>query len=110
MDTTRLRLIPGSHGCKGYVYRLTINQFITKDNRVIHKETMTPLKRESCDGCKQCGGLHYELRERIENNENILIESPEHKAKYYFAIDYESRNWETGIIDDYDLVFRRVQE
>ena len=60
--------------CKGLVYRLSINQFINKRGQIIYKETMTPLKRESCPGCKYCGWLKDTLLEFIAMGDDILIE------------------------------------
>ena len=94
--------------CKGLVYRLSINRFINKRRQIIYKEIMTPLKRESCPGCKYCGWLKDTLLEFIAMGDDILIEELEHNAKYYLTTTNESRDFETGIIDDYDLIFKKL--
>ena len=94
--------------CKGLVYRLSINQFINKRGQIIYKETMTPLKRESCPGCEQCGWLKDALKEQIAIEDAVSFDDMEHNAKYYLTTTNESRDWETGIIDDYDLIFKRL--
>ena len=103
-----MKLISDKKICKGLVYRLSINQFINKRGQIIYKETMTPLKRESCPGCEQCYVLRDDLAEWFElMDNNFLIDELMHGAKYKLSMENIVRE-DDGIIDDYDLIFKRL--
>jgi len=93
-----------SNECKGLIFRLHINFFKNSKGHIVYKETMVPLKRRSCPGCQYCGFL---LDDLSEHDHMPIVEDPEHGALYMLGVTNESRDFETGIIDDWDLIFRR---
>lgn len=43
--------------CKGYFYTYRENVYMGKRGEIVSKTSFTPLKRASCPGCEQCGGI-----------------------------------------------------
>ena len=71
---------------------------------------MTLLKRKSCKGCESCGWMQESLGECIWADALPIIDDPEPDALYMLIITNESRDYETGHIDDYDHEFRKIKE
>lgn len=71
---------------------------------------MSPLKRDSCEGCKYCGGLENDLQDMVCNDIDIEIDKIVPNAKYYLCVNNISRDWETGVVDDWDLIFKLIEE
>jgi hypothetical protein len=93
---------PKKNPCKGYIYKAS----------VIHSNTSKGLgfsvklvksKQLSCPGCSSCGWLDDSLSE-VNNEWPILgIEEAENGKLYTIDSCNESRDWESGIIDSFDL-------
>ena len=90
--------------CKGIIYRGRVNAYINDKGKYVYQESMTPLKRLSCNGCDKCGWIHEAISEGIGNERLPIIDNIQDNALYEVAVENESRDWETGYIDDYDLV------
>jgi hypothetical protein len=94
--------------CKGLIYRAHVNGFINKYGNYVYKETMILLKRKSCPGCLQCDWLKEELQEGLLNEvlpicDNII-------DNQLYKLQVARRDWETGIVDEYDLEFVKYDE
>ena len=72
---------------------------------------MTPMKRMSCKGCEQCGYLIGDLRDQMwENGLSPIVDTLEDKALYKLVVDNVSYDRESGIVDDWDIVFEKVKD
>jgi hypothetical protein len=94
--------------CKGKIYRGRVNAFLNAKKEYVYQERMVPLIRQSCPGCEACGWLEDELKESIGNNALPIMSDIEHEATYRLEIVNQSRDHETGMIDDYDMEFIKV--
>lgn len=91
--------------CKGLIFRGKINRYINSKGEYVETNKMSPLKRKSCIGCKKCGWLIEELLEFVSNEYDPLPKEIEHNKLYKLVITNISKDWETGHVDDYDIVF-----
>ena len=85
--------------CKGVVYKA--NRGFTKTARGFGLFVrLNKLKRLSCPGCIECRGIEEYLHEQ----KNIInIENAEHNKLYTLIMTNKYINWETNLVDDYDL-------
>lgn len=95
--------------CKGKVYRCRVNAFVNSKGEYVYQEKMIPLKRKSCPGCDKCGYLEDQLPEFVSMGSAAEIQGIEDGAIYRLEVVNESRDWETGIIDDWDLAFIKCE-
>ena len=86
--------------CKGLIFRGHRTMFV-KDGRIELKQGVRLLKRKSCKGCDKCEWWWDSLNEDVEN-EHIIFPEIEHGALYSIRVVNESRDFETGYVDDYD--------
>lgn len=86
--------------CKGLFFRGVVNKHWFGDKYRITKE-LRLLKRKSCRSCEYCGYLTDEL------NQDVIVIEPEveHGALYELKVTNVSRDWESGIVDDWSLEF-----
>ena len=94
--------------CEGMVFRCKVRRFLTKTKEYTEQVWMTPLKRKSCPGCAKCGYFADYLDEFCDplyDNNPILPTDPQDKGLYTLAIVNESKDWESGLVDDFDLEF-----
>ena len=91
--------------CNGMVFRGRLNAFVNSKWEYVYQERMLPLKRKSCPGCEQCGYLDEYLHEFTSMGTLPIIENIEHGAIYSLQVVNQSREWETGIVDDWDIEF-----
>ena len=91
--------------CKGKVYRYRQEHYLGKKGEIIFKEIMTPMKKLSCPGCESCGWWEDELSNELPP----MPSKAEPGLLYYLAIENERRDWETGNIEGYDVVFREAK-
>lgn len=90
--------------CRGKIYRYKSSSFLNKKGDYVHSERMIPMKRKSCSGCVKCGWVDEFLSEDISSGKYPLIEDIKEGALYYLDTTNESRDFESGEIDDFDLV------
>ncbi len=95
--------------CKGLVYRGYVNEFYF-DGRYELKQGLRKLKKKSCPGCYHCGYLEDEMNEFISMDTRIIIPEIEHGELYTLTISNVSRDWESGIADDWDMEFIKIKE
>lgn len=101
------------HECRGLVYRCRINRFRTSQDGYVEAVRMYLLKKESCDGlCNDghCRRLLEDMNEQIYNESGPVINNPKHNGKYSLQITNIGRDWETGIIDEWDLEFVLIKD
>ena len=95
--------------CKGLIFRGKRNAFINGRGEYVYQERMYPLKKKSCTGCNKCGWYNEMLEEDIGNGILPIISHVEHNALYKLEVVNINKDWETSIVDDYDLEFIRIK-
>ena len=97
--------------CKGKIYKAKINNFINAKGEYINQIRMVPLKRKSCPGCQYCSNLIDNLLEISDMYETSdILSNIEHGRLYSLTIVNQTRDFETGIIDDWDVEFVEINE
>lgn len=98
--------------CTGLFYRCKVNSFINSKGAYVYQERMVPLKRMSCPGCVHCGDLLDELNEVAFDKymNGPVIEKIKDSGLYKLQITNISTDWESGIVDDWDIEFVLVEE
>lgn len=96
--------------CKGKVYKCKENMFINKKGEIIFKQTFVPMKKLSCDGCESCGWIDDTLRESVEEDYFVLSEDEvyENNELYYICATNIERDWESGLVDAWDLTLKKM--
>ena len=96
--------------CGGLFYRADVSQYST-DKGFSLKINLNKLKRKSCEGCGECGFIEDDLQERLCNEVlPINMETVEHGKIYRLITTNWSIDWETGIVDDWDLELIEVED
>ncbi|MCD6199292.1 MAG: hypothetical protein J7K15_12135 [Deltaproteobacteria bacterium] len=90
------------NSCKGQVYRASVNHYAT-DKEIVFTVRLRKLKKLSCDGCEFCGWLNEALGEVDADWSIGGICNVEHGKIYTLKVCNERKDWETGIVDDWDL-------
>lgn len=81
------------------VVRLTTSVF-KQGNRYVYQKSITPLKRKSTLGIDDVSGdIEYDLPELLNGSEQ-----PD--GLYELTATNFSRDYETGVIDDWDLILK----
>ena len=96
--------------CKGRIYRARVSAFIDNRGDYVYRERMVLLKRKSCIGCEECGCLDDMLSEFLSNETPPIIMHIEDGALYSLRVVNESRDWESGMIDDWDMEFVKIKK
>lgn len=101
--------------CKGLIFRLTRSGWAHEGDSVGFKYQFKLLKRKSCKGCDQCLFLWDDLHERICDwgndgyGSNIEL-GEENQALYQLKVTNTSTDWESGMVDDWDIGFVKYNE
>lgn len=97
-------------GCKGVIYRASVSNYY-KDGNIGFNTKLRKLKRKSCKGCGNCGWLEDDLQEFLYNEGGLIgVDKLEQGKLYTVIVVNESRDYESGHVDDYDLEFKEVKE
>lgn len=93
--------------CKGRVYRCRINNYVGNNGEIVAKTSFIPLLRKSCrsEECQFCG-----WQEEDVYNLFPLCKNPKHGAMYRLDTTNVTTDWETGIVDGWDLELVEVKE
>ena len=92
--------------CKGLFFRGIVNQYFRPPLGLVQKREVRLLKKISCSGCVLCGWWYDEFAE--SDTERFDLSHIENGKTYTVGTKNESRDWETGCIDMYDVVFNEV--
>ena len=94
--------------CKGLVFRAYVTDYVNRYGEFIHTERLRLMKRQSCR-CQSCQIQFDCYLESINIGLMPIIDDPLiDKGLYGLKIVNESRDWETGVIDDYDYKFIHI--
>lgn len=90
------------NNCKGLVFRGEHSNYVT--SRGIASTTkLNLLKTKSCGGCETCGWLCDSFKDMHLDGGIIDFETVEHGKLYTIEICNMSKDYESGIVEDYDL-------
>lgn len=89
--------------CKGVIYKADV-QHCKTERGILYSIRLNKLKRMSCPGCNQCVYIEDDINEIGPGRSQIKnIEMVEHGKLYTIEVCDISRDYETGIIDDWNL-------
>jgi hypothetical protein len=100
--------------CVGRVFKCVENIFVNKRGHLVYKKVLIPLIRKSCPGCEECGWQWGFVFEDFIYSDGAFFEcgidlsNCEHGHYYKPKIINETKDWETGIVDDWDIGFEEV--
>lgn len=114
MNSPNLRmksLTPEQKECQGKVYRAKRSVFLDKNGALVSLIRMTPAKRKSCPGCKNCGWIEDYLKETVNEGEEYTpaISDVETGAYYNLYFQPDPQDWE-GHVDGGEFYFSEVKE
>ncbi len=96
--------------CKGVIYKADIQHCKTKRG-VLFSVRLNKMKRMSCQGCDDCDWLDDELNELDHEWYRIVgIEKVENGELYQLQVGNIGTDWETGIVDEWELCLSKVKE
>lgn len=94
--------------CKGLVFRGYRSQFAYKGH-IGERQGLKLLKRKSCHGCPKCGPILDSAAE-LTADLSILFDEIQDGALYTLTYTNVSRDWESGVVDDYDIAAELLPE
>lgn len=99
---------PVKNTCKGLTFRGYNNKF-QSGKHIGNHQGIKLLKRKSCPGCQHCEFYFYNMQEMIDTD-TIIWPEIEHGKLYSIRVVNISKDWETGIVDDYDYEIFKLEE
>lgn len=100
--------ITSKEQCKGLVFRGYKSMFWTGE-KLEERKGLRFLKRKSCKGCQFCSYILDNMNENI-SGEMINLDNIEDRKLYTIYYGNFSRNWESGIVDDWDVIIEEIKE
>jgi len=105
---------PEPETCKGLIFRADVSSWVGSDSDVNFRERFRFVKRLSCPGCVRCDWLLEDLNNRIGDKwlKDTVVRPIEvtHGELFTLRATNMSRDWETGVIDEWDLEFVKLEE
>jgi len=94
--------------CKGQYFRGVVNSYYNGKD-MIQTFRLNKLKQKSCQNpeCGSCDWLREVMGEEMAEYQNLGGVKP--GALYKLQVSGQS-DWETGMVDDYDITFVEVKE
>ena len=90
-----------ANNCTGLVFKGSSQVYMT-NGRITYKQSVRLMKRMSCD-CDTCLYMLDSINEDIACDHPPIFPKQIKDGKFYSVrVINESRDWETGIIDDWD--------
>ena len=93
--------------CTGLIFKARVNHFLNKRGDYNFNIKMELQTRKSCK-CNKCFMLLYSYNEYCSFSNPLLPINIKNNNLYSLKIVNESRDYETGIIDDYDFTFFEI--
>lgn len=94
--------------CNGDIYRASTSWFENSNGDYEYRVKFRHLKRKSCPGCKQCASIKECANEMSESI--IFPLEPKHGSLWKLSITNVSTDWESGVVDDWDVELVEYQE
>ena len=101
--------------CGGLFYRVAREAWFGSSGDICFRYRFRPLKSKSCTGCWTCEWLLDDFTERLNDYNSGYIDFQleqyyNHGALVQLKVTNISTDWETGIVDDYDIDFVEVND
>ena len=91
--------------CKGLVFKAYINAYVNRAGDYVHTERIRLMRKQSCK-CNRCQIQFDVYLESLGCSLFPIIDEPlVDQALYGLVVVNESRDYETGIVDNYDFKF-----
>lgn len=91
--------------CKGKVYKVIDNNFLASDGSYHTQRRYRYMKRKSCKGCQYCDWINDTI-----NEGTAVIDGGHHGDYVTLVMANQHTDWETGMVDDFDLRFIPYRE
>jgi len=89
--------------CQGAIFKAQVNHFLTKKEGFGFQVRLIPIKKLSCPGCIKCYWQSDDFSQVSNDWPIIGIDKCENGKLYKVSIYNESRDWETGFVDEWYL-------
>ncbi len=100
--------------CGGLFYRVAREAWKGSDADICFRFRFRPLTNRSCTGCDLCSWLLEDLDTRLYDynagHMDYDFDSLSHGMLVELKVTGVSTDWETGVVDDYDIEFIEVKE
>ena len=98
--------------CKGLVFRGHRSEYFNpKAGKVEKKQNISLLKRKSCKGCDKCSPILDQLNDMVDTEGLVWPEEDiEDFALYSIRVTNISKDFMSGIVDDYDFEIYKLNE
>lgn len=95
--------------CKGIIFRANVTHYVTGIN-IGQKIRLRQLKRKSCPGCNKCRWIYDQIEEVNEDWPIIGIDKVKNGKLYTITVTNIGRDFETGLVDEWDLAIVEWKE
>ena len=95
--------------CQGTIYRADVYQGKTSRGIGFYVR-LNEIKKYSCKGCETCGWQNDYLQEVNKDWPILDLENAVHGKLYRLTTVNESKDWETGYVDEFDLKIIEYKE
>lgn len=94
--------------CKGQVYRGRVEVYVDSRGRFVKKETLTPLKRKSCEGCQACCNdeIETDFLNLVWDETPLLKDGPGLYSVYQIFDRYDTMN---GVEYDSEFAMHKIK-
>ena len=96
--------------CKGLVYRARVSSFLRRGGEYVDRRGLTLLARKSCRTCGKCFSLSEMFKEYVNDGNYVNTNHLENMGAYRLTITNVIEDYETGLIDHYDIEYIKVEE
>ena len=96
--------------CDGLYFRAEVSEYLSGNGDINFRQRMRPLKRLSCTGCGVCWDIMDCLNEQIGPYMDASAFPENVETGHVYKLDFVNitTDWETGIVDGYDIMFVHV--
>ena len=96
--------------CKGLVYRARVDSFLKRGGEYVDRRGLTLLVRKSCRTCEECLSLLDMFKDYINEGHCVNTNHLEDMSAYRLTITNIIKDWELGVVIDYNIEFIKVEE
>lgn len=96
--------------CKGLYYKAVKNEFFNSKGEYVESIRMRPMSRMSCKGCEDCTYILEDAKLQLGMGYSLLWDDVRIGAYYELCVTDFSRDWETGVVDDWEVGFKIVED
>lgn len=90
------------NACKGQIFKADVS-FYRTSRGFAETTKLNLMKRMSCPGCEYCGWVFEEISKIGYGYDFTIPNEIEHGKFYTLVMTNPNRDWETGVVDDWDV-------